>query len=160
MHFEYQKLARLLENELEALRQVSNFYGLLAAGLKQGTLPAIPELLAAGARAQDDLKRVGRDKREFLAAAGVAALRDLLHPDYPAAVRRLVGRAGSEMVGLRRQIEEWSRAIRRALEVSQLINRRLLGFFEQLCPAVISYQDRGRMMGRPLYSGYAINSSF
>lgn len=160
MIIDYQRLARLMENELDALRQVAVFYEKLAADLKNGSLPEVVELLSGGARSLDVLQRIREEKKVFLEGLGLQALRGLLASDYPVAVRRLVGQKGSLMVGVLRRIEEAGKKIAAGLAAAQLINRRLLGFFEQLSPAVISYQGCGRMAGRsPLGGNYTVSSS-
>ncbi|HDS15796.1 MAG TPA: hypothetical protein ENN66_04140 [Proteobacteria bacterium] len=150
MQIHYQSLVRLLEKELEAFSRVAVFYETLAAGLAEGALPEVSELLAGGAASIDSLARIKEEKRLFLEASQVGALRDLLIVETPFKIRQLIGNLGSELVRLRRRIEESSRKIRGSLDALQMINRRRLDFFQQLCPAAIGYQGRGQVSGKTI----------
>ncbi len=154
----YQNLARLLEEEILTLGQVADFYQVIYESLNGGLLVALPELFAGGARSRDNLAKIAEEKRQLLVEIGVTSLRQLLSAERPAKIRRLVGLRGSEMTNLQRKIEARRAAIGQSLEALQVVNQRFCDFFQQLCPATISYQGRGVMAGNEMaYSGIAFN---
>ena len=154
----YQNLAHLLEKEVVTLGQVADFYELLASSLDAEGLAHLPELFAGGARSCDNLAKIAEEKRQLLAEIGVTSLRQLLSAERPAKIRRLVGLRGYEVTELRRKIEASGRLISQSLQVLQVVNQRFCDFFQQLCPAIISYQGRGSMADNVgLYSAVALN---
>ncbi len=154
----YQSLAQLLEKEVLVLGQVADFYQQLSESLGSSQQLALPELFAGGARSCDDLAEIAEEKRQLLAEIGVTSLRQLLTAERPAKVRRLVGLRGHEVAQLRRKIEESGSSIGQALQVLQVVNQRFRDFFQQLCPATISYQGGGVMADNGMsYSGVAID---
>lgn len=154
----YQNLARLLEKEVLVLGQVADFYEVLAGSLTADGLAVLPEFFAGGARSCDNLVKIAEEKRRLLAEIGVTSLRQLLGADCPTKIRRLVAQRGSEVTELRRKIEASGSAISQSLQVLQVVNQRFSDFFQQLCPATISYQGRGLMNDNgSLYSGVALD---
>lgn len=154
----YQGLTGLLEKEVVVLSQVADFYQELAESLDSGQLPALPELFAGGARSCDDLAKMAEEKRQLLAEIGVGSLHQLLTAERPAKIRRLVGLRGHEVTKLRRKIEESGRIIGQSLQVLQIVNQRFRDFFQQLCPAAISYRGEGDMADNSMsYSGVALD---
>ena len=154
----YHSLTRLLEKEIVILGQVADFYQVLAESLNSGQLPALPELFAGGARSGDDLAKITKEKSQLLAEIGVSSLRQLLSAESPAKIRRLVGLRGHEVTVLRRKIEESGRSIGQSLQALQVVNQRFRDFFQQLCPAAISYQGKGAMADNVLsFSGIALD---
>ncbi|RLB72272.1 MAG: hypothetical protein DRH03_04910 [Deltaproteobacteria bacterium] len=154
----YQNLARLLEKEIVTLRQVADFYEVLSESLDAGLLAALPELFAGGARSRDNLAKIAEEKRQLLDEIGVVSLRQLLSAERPVKIRRLVGLRGYEVTTLRRKIEVKGAAIGQSLKVLQVVNQRFCDFFQQLCPATISYQGRGAMADNEMaYSGVTLN---
>ena len=154
----YQGLTGLLEKEVVVLSQVADFYQELAESLDSGQLPALPELFAGGARSCDDLAKMAEEKRQLLAEIGVGSLHQLLTAERPAKIRRLVGLRGHEVTKLRRKIKESGRIIGQSLQVLQIVNQRFRDFFQQLCPAAISYRGEGDMADNSMsYSGVALD---
>ena len=154
----YHVLTRVLEKEVVILGQVADFYQELAASLDSGQLPDLPELFAGGARSGDDLAKIVEEKRQLLAEIGVTSLSQLLSAGRPDKVRRLVGLRGYEIAQLRLKIKESGRLIGQSLQVLQVVNQRFRDFFQQLCPAAISYQGRGTMAGNVMsYSGVTLD---
>ncbi len=154
----YHSLTRLLEKEIVTLGHVADFYQLLDESLGSGRLPALPELFAGGARSCDDLAKIAEEKRQLLAEIGVSSLRQLLSIESPAKIRRLVGLRGHEVTSLRRKIEESGRSIGQSLQALQVVNQRFCDFFQQLCPAAISYQGKGAMADNVMsFSGIALD---
>ena len=154
----YHSLARLLEKEIVILGQVADFYQELGESLNSGELPALPELFAGGARSCDNLAKIAEEKRQQLAEIGVGSLSQLLSTENPAKIRRLVGLRGYEVTRLRRKIEESGRSIGQSLQALQVVNQRFSDFFQQLCPAAISYQGKGAMADNVLsFSGIALD---
>ena len=154
----YQGLTRLLEKEVVILGQVADFYQQLSESLDSGQLPALPELFADGARSCDDLAKIAEEKRQLLGEVGVTSLHQLLTAERPAKIRRLVGLRGHEVTKLRRKIEESGGSIGQSLQVLQVVNQRFRDFFQQLCPAAISYQGKGAMVDNGMsYSGVALD---
>ncbi|MEA3332381.1 MAG: hypothetical protein U9Q58_02135 [Pseudomonadota bacterium] len=154
----YQELVRLLEREEMVLRQVASFYQGLAESLKLGQLPALPELFAGGARSSDDLKKIAGEKRELFDEIKVDSLHQLLASQYPAKIRHLVALKGAAIAKLRRKIEASGISIRQSLSALQVVNKRFCDFFQQLCPATISYQGKGMMADNSAaYRGVTLN---
>ena len=154
----YHSLTRLLEKEIVTLSQVADFYQLLDESLSSGQLPVLPELFAGGARSCDNLIKITEEKSQLLAEIGVNSLRQLLSSESPAKIRRLVGLRGHEVTSLRRKIEESGRSIGQSLQALQVVNQRFSDFFQQLCPAAISYQGKGAMADNVLsFSGIALD---
>ncbi|MBN2809595.1 MAG: hypothetical protein JXR80_08910 [Deltaproteobacteria bacterium] len=154
----YQSLAQLLEKEIVVLTEVAEFYEVLAERLDDGLLTALPELFAGGARSSDNLARIAAEKRLLLAAIGVTSLSQLLDPERPVKIRRLVGLRGHDIAALRRKIAAKGDVIGHSLQVMQIVNQRFCDFFQQLRPATISYQRRGAMADhKGCYSGVALN---
>ena len=155
----YDKLARLLEKEEQALEQVAGFYKELADSLETGQLLALAELFAGGARARDDLQKITSAKKALLDEIKVETLHQLLGSEYPVKVRRLVSLKGAAIAALRRRIAASGVVITQSLEVLQVVNQRFCDFFQQLLPATICYHGQGTMADHGnLYSGVTLNS--